>query len=220
VTGPRALPVMYIPKHFAETRLHVLHQLIRKRPLSTLVTLSSGGLNANHIPLYLSDEPAPFGTLRGHVARANPVWKDLAADVEALAIFHGPQVYVTPSWYPTKAETGQVVPTWNYAVVHAWGLLRIIDDASWLQVQLEALTAQNEAGRPNPWSLKEAPQEFIEDLVKKVVGLEIGTTRLCGKWKLSQNQPPENRAGVVRGLRGEGTTDALEMASLIEGIEP
>ncbi len=109
---------MYIPKHFAEPTVDVLHQLIRTRPLSTLVTLSSSGINANHVPLHLSLEPSPFGTLRGHVARANPVWNDINDKTETLAIFHGPDAYVTPSWYPTKAETGKVVPTWNYAVAH------------------------------------------------------------------------------------------------------
>ena len=120
---------MYTPKHFEEPRTEVMHELMRARPLATLVTLTSNGLNANHIPLHLVDTPAPFGTLRGHVARANPLWSDFAKDVEVLAIFHGPDSYITPSWYATKQETGKVVPTWNYAVVHAYGTLRIVDDA-------------------------------------------------------------------------------------------
>ena len=153
---------MYIPKHFAEPRVDVLHELIRAHPLSTLVTLASSGLNANHIPLHLSHEPSPFGTLRGHVARANPIWNDIADDVEALAIFHGPDVYVTPSWYPTKAETGRVVPTWNYVVAHAYGTLRVADDPAWVRAHLEALTAQNERAFAQPWRLEDAPPDFIE----------------------------------------------------------
>lgn len=206
---------MYIPKHFAETRVDVLHQLIRARPLSTLVTLSSSGLNANHIPLHLSQEPSPFGALRGHVARANAIWNGISNDVEALAIFHGPDVYVTPSWYPTKAATGKVVPTWNYAVVHAYGTLRAVDDPTWVRSHLESLTADNERSLAEPWRIDDAPSDFVEKLLGAVVGIEIVVTRLSGKWKASQNQPAENKAGVIEGLRACGTTEAAEMADLI-----
>jgi transcriptional regulator len=208
---------MYIPKHFAEPRVDVLHELIRAHPLSTLVTLASSGLNANHIPLHLSHEPSPFGTLRGHVARANPIWNDIADDVEALAIFHGPNVYVTPSWYPTKAETGRVVPTWNYVVAHAYGTLRVADDPAWVRAHLEALTAQNERAFGEPWRLEDAPPDFIKRLIRAVVGIEIVVTRLSGKWKTSQNQPVENQAGVIYGLRATGEAKATAMAALIEG---
>lgn len=208
---------MYIPKHFDEPRTEVLHALMRSRPLATLVTLSSAGLNANHIPLHLSNEPAPLGTLRGHVARANPLWSDLAQGVEALAIFHGPDAYVTPSWYPTKAETGKAVPTWNYAVAHAYGTLRVFDDASWLRAHLESLTARHEAAFDEPWRLSDAPRDYIEKMIWAVVGIEIVISRLLGKWKVSQNQTPQNRAGVVRGLGEIGSADTLEMAALIEG---
>lgn len=207
---------MYIPKHFEEPRVDVLHQLIRDRPLSTLVTLSSKGLNANHIPLHLSLEPSPFGTLRGHVARANPIWSDITNDVEVLAIFHGPETYVTPSWYPTKAETGKVVPTWNYTVAHAYGTLRVVDDPVWLRVHLGELTAHNEGVFPKPWQLDDAPPDFIEKLIGAIVGIEIVITRLVGKWKISQNQPAQNQAGIADGLRGSGRSDAMEMASLVE----
>src|SRR5262250_1279673 len=122
---------MYIPAHFEETRPEVLRRLIHDHPLAALVTLGSDGLNANHIPMELDADPPPFGTLRGHVARANPVWRDFSREVEALVIFHGPQAYVTPSWYPTKKETGEVVPTYNYIVVHAYGPLQIHDDVAW-----------------------------------------------------------------------------------------
>lgn len=209
---------MYIPKQFDEPRVDVLHQLIRSRPFASLVTLSSNGLNANHIPLHLSEQPGPFGTLRGHVARANPIWNDIAKDVEALAIFHGPSAYITPSWYPTKAETGKVVPTWNYVVAHAYGTLRVIDDAAWLRDHLESLTAHNEAAFAEPWRLADAPSDFIEKMMGGVVGIEIVITRLSGKWKTSQNQPIENQAGVIQGLRASGSEETLEMAALVESI--
>lgn len=207
---------MYIPNHFAEPRVDVLHQLIRSRPLATLVTLSSSGLNANHIPLHLSEQPAPFGALSGHVARANPIWNDIANNVEVLAIFHGPDAYISPSWYPTKAATGKVVPTWNYAVAHAYGTLRVIDDASWLRTHLEMLTAQNEAMFAEPWRIDDAPSDFTENLIGAIVGIQIAITRLSGKWKVSQNQSAENRAGVVNGLHARGGMDAAEMAALVE----
>ena len=206
---------MYTPKHFEEPRVEVMHQLMRARPLATLVTLASGGLDANHIPLHLTDTPAPFGTLRGHVARANPLWRDFATDVEALAIFHGPDSYITPSWYATKQETGKVVPTWNYAVAHAYGKLRVIDDAAWIRAQLEALTAHNEAKFDHPWSVSDAPREYTDQLIETIVGIEIVITRLTGKWKVSQNQPAKNQAGVIAGLANSDQRDAAEMAALV-----
>lgn len=206
---------MYTPKHFEEPRVEVMHELMRARPLATLVTLTSGGLAANHIPLHLTDDPAPFGTLRGHVARANPLWQDFSNDVEALAIFHGPDSYITPSWYATKQETGKVVPTWNYAVVHACGKLRVIDDAAWVRAQLETLTAHNEAKFEHPWSVSDAPHEYTGKLIGTIVGIEIVITRLTGKWKVSQNQPAKNQAGVIAGLNDSDQRDAAEMAALV-----
>ena len=211
---------MYIPKHFEEPRTEVMYELMRARPLATLVTLSSGGLNANHIPLYLSeqlgtDASAPYGILRGHVARANPLWSDCVNDVEVLAIFHGPDSYITPSWYATKQETGKVVPTWNYAVVHAYGALRVIDDAAWIRTQLEALTAHNEAGFSQPWSVADAPADFIEKLIANIVGIEIVITKLSGKWKVSQNQPAQNQASVITGLSSSGLRNTGAMATLV-----
>jgi transcriptional regulator len=207
---------MYTPKHFEEPRIDVIHELIRARPLATLITMTSGGLEANHIPLHLINTPAPFGTLRGHVARANPLWSDFAKDVKVLAIFHGPDSYITPSWYATKQETGQVVPTWNYTVVHAYGSLRVIDDAAWIRAQLEALTDHNEANFSKPWSIADAPHEFTEKLIGAIVGIEIIITKLSGKWKVSQNQPAPNQTGVIAGLRNSGQRDANAMAVLVE----
>ncbi|WP_395824198.1 FMN-binding negative transcriptional regulator [Collimonas sp.] len=207
---------MYIPKQFDEPRVEVLHALMRARPLSALVTLASGGINANHIPLMLSAEPSPFGTLHGHVARANPLWNDFQAEVEVLAIFKGPDAYITPSWYATKAETGKVVPTWNYAVAHAYGVLRIIDDATWLRTHLTALTAHNEGGFPSPWQVSDAPHDFTEKLMGAIVGIEIVISRLSGKWKVSQNQLAQNQAGVIEGLRALGGDERCAMAALVE----
>ena len=207
---------MYIPQAFEETDVEVMHGLIRARPLATLVTLSSNGLNANHIPLHLSESPAPFGALWGHVARANPILDDLAKDVEALAVFHGPDTYITPSWYATKPETGRVVPTWNYVVVHAYGYLRVVDDPVWLRTQLDALTTQSEAPFAEPWAVSDAPEEFIERLKGAIVGVEMVITRLQGKWKVSQNQPSQNQASVIAGLKASGLPETMEMAALVE----
>jgi transcriptional regulator len=206
---------MYIPPHFEQPNIEAMHNLIRTRPLATLVTLASNGINANHIPLHLAQSSEPFGSLQGHVARANPIWCDLGPDNEVLAIFHGPDAYIRPSWYATKQETGKVVPTWNYTVVHAYGSLRIIDDASWVRAQMEALTTHNEAAFPEPWSVSDAPDDFTEKLVEAVVGIEIIITRLSGKWKVSQNQPPQNQNSVIQGLNASGQSDAAAMAALI-----
>ena len=207
---------MYLPKQFEELQLQVLFELIRTRPLASLVTLSSTGLNVNHIPMSLSESPPPYGTLRGHIARGNPLWSDFNSDIESLALFHGPDAYISPSWYATKKETGKVVPTWNYAVVHAYGMLRIIDDASWLRAQLETLTNHNEAPFSEPWAVSDAPQEFTEKLISSIVGIEMILTRLSGKWKVSQNQPPQNQAGVAAGLKASDMPEAAEMAALVE----
>ena len=193
---------MYVPAHFEETRFEVLHQLIHEHPLAALVTLGPAGLEANHIPLELDPAPAPLGTLRGHVARGNPVWRELSRDVEALAIFQGPQAYISPAWYPTKRETGKVVPTYNYAVVHAYGPVRIIEDRAWLRGLVERLTTRHEAGRPGAWKVTDAPADFVEQMLGAIVGIEIPLTRLVGKWKVSQNRPAADREGVVQALRG------------------
>lgn len=211
---------MYLPTHFAESRIDILHDLIRARPLATLVTLASNGLDADHIPLHLASDPAPFGTLRGHVARANPLGCAGVGEREVLAIFHGPEAYITPSWYPTKSETGKAVPTWNYAVVHAHGTLRVIDDAAWLRAHLTALTDHNEMAFPEPWRLADAPHDYTEKMIGAVVGIEIVITRLIGKWKTSQNQPAHNQAGISAGLRASGQEEALAMAELVEKIQP
>jgi transcriptional regulator len=207
---------MYIPRHFEESRLDVLHALMRDEPFATLVVSGRDGLNANHLPLELDPEPQPLGTLRGHVSRANGLWQDADSAIEALAIFQGPQRYVTPSWYPTKEETGKVVPTWNYVVVHAYGTPRFVEDAAWLMAHLERLTAHQEAGQPKPWQLSDAPADYVAGMIKGIVGIELPIARLSGKWKVSQNRGAADRDGVAHGLRASGDAADAAMADLVE----
>jgi transcriptional regulator len=207
---------MYIPQQFEEPRVDAMHELIRAYPLATLVTHSSDGLNANHIPVYLSGSPAPYGALRGHIARANPLLGEIAGGIETLAIFQGPDAYITPSWYATKKATGKVVPTWNYAVVHAYGVLRVVDNASWLRAQLDSLTKRNESSFPEPWAVSDAPPEHIERIMTAIVGVEVVITKLLGKWKVSQNQPTQNQVGVIAGLKASGLPESEAMAALVE----
>ena len=205
---------MYSPKHFEESRIEVMHDLIQGHPLATLITMSADGLNADHITLSIKIDGSPFGTLVGHVARSNPLLNNTS--VEILVVFQGPNAYISPSWYATKNQTGKVVPTWNYAVVHAYGTLRVIDNPLWLRAQLETLTKQHETNFPKPWAVSDAPQEFTERLISSIIGIEIPITRLLGKWKVSQNQPPSNRAGVVTGLSTIDKQDAKSMATLVQ----
>ena len=206
---------MYMPKHFDEPRPEVMHALMREHPLSTLVTLTARGLEANHIPLLVDPQPGPFGTLRGHVARGNPLWRDFSAGIEALAVFTGPDAYITPSWYPGKKVDGKVVPTWNYATVHAKGTLLVHDDPVWLRGHLEQLVATHEASFPLPWKVTDAPEDFIAKMIGAVVGIEIPIRSLIGKWKLSQNRAEADRAGVVQGLRALGDEMSGVVATLV-----
>lgn len=204
---------MYLPGKFEQTELQALHSLVTAYPLATVVALTANGLDANHIPLHLTATEGEYGTLRGHVARANPLWQE--AGNEVLLIFQGPDAYITPSWYPTKQQTGKVVPTWNYAVMHARGTLQAVHDKAWIRHHLEALTASHEQGLATPWTVSEAPADYIEHMAEQVVGLEIRITCLEGKWKVSQNQPMANRAGVVQGLRARNGA-GCPMARLVE----
>ena len=206
---------MYIPEKFNQPDVQVMHKLMQDYPLATLVTHTADGLNANHIPMHLSTEPVPYGVLRGHVARANPVWQTLTPGHEVLSIFNGPDAYITPAWYATKQQTGKVVPTWNYAVVHAYGQLQVIEDTDWLRTHLSLMTAQNEAVFPQQWQLSDAPEDFIERLMGVIIGIEIVITRLSGKWKVNQNQPPENQKSVIEGLKESDLRNAEPMRDLI-----
>lgn len=206
---------MYLPPHFREERPEVIRDLIRRHPLATLVTLGGDGLVANHVPLLFDPEPAPYGTLRGHLARANPQWQHYRGDVEALTIFQGPQAYISPNWYPTKQEHGRVVPTWNYVAVHAWGTLSIYSEPDRLRAFLDELTAEHEALLTQPWRPSDAPAGYIGGLLQAIVGIEIPITRVEGKWKVSQNQPAENRCGAAEALETRGDEQSAEMARLI-----
>ena len=210
---------MYLPAHFEEKRTAVLHALMRAHPLATLVTLGDSGLDANHIPVETLAEPPPHGLIRGHVARANPVWRQYRADSEALAIFQGPQAYISPNFYPSKRETGEVVPTWNYAVVHARGTLRFVQDTAWLRAFVERLTVEHEKSREAPWGVEDAPPPYIAKMLSMIVGFEFSIASLTGKWKLSQNHTAANRRGVVKGLRAAAGEDALEIADMLSALD-
>jgi transcriptional regulator len=205
---------MYQPAHFREDRITVQHDLMCRHPLGLLVTAGPGGLMANLVPFLVYAAETDRGVLRAHVARGNPQWRELGAVDQCLVVFQGPQRYVTPSWYATKQETGKVVPTWNYVTVHAWGRPRVVEDAAWLRRQLDDLTASQEGLRPAPWKVADAPEAFIAAQMKGIVGIEIPIVRLEGKWKVSQNRPETDRAGVVAGLRDEGEGDEA-MAALV-----
>ncbi len=201
---------MYLPKHFEQNDAEALHGLMREHPLATLVSVQDGEPTADHVPLEFDAET---NTLRGHVARANPLWR-LAAGQPVLAVFSGPQAYVTPSWYPSKAATHKVVPTWNYTVVHAHGVLRVVEDAPWLHALVSRLTAHHEAPRAQPWAVSDAPSEHVQQLLRAIVGIQIPVQRLLGKWKISQNRSEPDRLGVAAGL-AQGPEEARAMAGLM-----
>jgi transcriptional regulator len=206
---------VYTPVHFAEQREPVLRELIKARPLATLIVSTPRGLDAQHLPLLLDETRASPGALQGHVAKANLVWSEVASGAEVLAVFHGPQHYVSPSWYPSKREHGKVVPTWNYVVVHARGTITWNTDSAWLRALLERTTSSQESPRPEPWRIDEAPASFVDRNIEAIVGLEIAVHELTGKWKLSQNRSAADRSGVVAGLLAEGGDDAVDLANLM-----
>jgi transcriptional regulator len=210
---------LYLPSQFNETRLAVLRALMRARPLSTLVTQCESGLVANHLPVQTLDEPGPMGCIRGHIARANPLWREYRSDTQALAIFQGPHAYISPSLYPSKEKTGEVVPTWNYAVVHASGTLRFIEDTVWLRDFVAGLTAAHEAPRSSPWRIDDAPAAYIDRQVRMIVGFEFSIVSLKGKWKMSQNRTLADRDGVLRGLREAADADSQEIAAILAALE-
>lgn len=190
---------MYLPPHFEQHDPAALHALMRGHPLATLVSHGDGGLTADHVPLEFDATGGEQGTLFGHVARANPLWR-VAAGAPVLAVFTGPQAYVSPSWYPSKAATHKVVPTWNYAVVHAHGVLEAVEDAPWLRALVGRLTDHHEAPRPAPWAVDDAPADYVQQMLRAIVGIRIPVARLIGKWKVSQNRSEADRLGVAKGL--------------------
>lgn len=207
---------MYVPSHFKEDDTGKLQQYIRDYGFGLLIVADDGGIEANHVPFHLSFKgDGTLGQLRCHLARSNPAWQRIQLGARVLAVFQGPNAYVSPSWYETKAETGRVVPTWNYLAVHVEGSARIIEDSNWLQRHLHQLTDQYESSMSNPWSVDEAPTQFTERLVKAIVGVEINIETLTGKLKASQNQSEKNRAGVKIGLEAGEGENSLAMAKFI-----
>ena len=209
---------MYVTPLFKEEDLPVLHDAIRQSGLATLVTLGAAGMEASHVPMLLDPEPAPFGTLHGHIARGNPQWQRAAADGHALAIFLGPDAYISPSWYATKQETGKVVPTWNYVAIHVYGPVRFFDDADRLLPHVTKLTESHEARRAAPWAVTDAPEDYIRGQLKRIIGFEIPIARLEGKWKMSQNRPGQDRVGVVEGLVREGGPAEAVVAKIVAAV--
>lgn len=203
---------MYLPSHFAVTDVGQIHAALRASGLATLVTSGPSGLDATHLPLLVEPEPAPLGRLVGHVARGNPQWRETPAGSPALAIVLGPDAYVSPSWYPSKAEGGKVVPTWNYLAIHAHGTVRFFEDRARLLEVVRRLTERHEAGRAHPWKVDDAPAEYVDAMLGGIVGVELTITRLEGKWKASQNRSEPDRRGVAEGLEADGL-DA--MAALV-----
>jgi transcriptional regulator len=216
---------MYIPRHNQEKRVPVMHELMVSHPLATLVTLGASGLFASHIPMILENDGSEFGVLKAHISRANAQWRDFVPTVDALAIFAGPQHYISPNWYPGTKEygDGKEVPTWNYAVVHAYGALRVIQDEDWLLTNVEKLTNIHEARSPVPssvpWRVSDAPEDYIRTQLKGIVGLELPIRRLEGKWKVSQNRSEADREGVIEGLSKLDTPESLAMKALVEKVK-
>ena len=210
---------MYTPKAFAVTDLPLLHAAMKQSELATLVTTTTRGLVATHLPLILDETRGEYGTLTGHVSRANLQWQETIPEAEALIIFLGLDTYVSPNWYPAKQETGRVVPTWNYAAIHAYGRITFIEDTEWLRTMVTELTTKHEALFPTPWKVSDAPAVYIDSQLKAIVGFEFQIVRLEGKQKFNQNRSVEDRLGVVEGLRGLEDERKTQVAELMEEIE-
>ena len=192
---------MYTPRWFKEDRLPVLHEAIERIAFGTLVTSTSKGLIASHIPMFVEKSKGTYGTLFGHVARGNSQWRDSSPEVESLAMFVGPDTYITPNWYQTRIETGKVVPTWNYVAIHVYGRPVFFEDKGRLLELVTHLTNVHEAPFDNPWKVTDAPRDYIEAELKSIVGFEMPISRIEGKWKMNQNRSDADRKGVIKGLR-------------------
>lgn len=203
---------MYLPAAFRQDDLAELHLQIHQSRLATLVCQGADRLVASHLPLLLETGEGEYGTLHGHIARANPQWRALADGAEALVVFNGPDAYVSPAWYAAKAEHGKVVPTWNYIAVHAYGQAEVFDDAERLLHLVGRLSVQHEAGRPQPWALSDAPREYIDAMLRAIVGFALPIRRLEGKWKLGQNRSQADQYGVREGLAGSADERDRELA--------
>lgn len=202
---------MYIPSHFAEDRPEELHRIIRQHPLGVFVTQGADGLDANHIPFELDPAAGPHGRLWAHVARANPVWQSCPDGSAVMVVFRGAQSYISPNWYPNKHETHREVPTWNYEVVHAHGVLTILDDERFVRRVVAQLTKRHEATEPKPWKMGDSTPEYIDSMLQNIVGIEIEITSLVGKRKLGQNKPARDRLGAADGLDARGAHELADM---------
>jgi transcriptional regulator len=203
---------MYVPKFNEEKNILVLHALIKSKPLGAWTTTQDADLAVNHLPFLLHENEGDYGTLYGHVARSNDIWRSFSKQINSIVIFQGDQAYITPSWYPSKHIDGKAVPTWNYTVVHAHGVPKIHEDAEWLLKHLNELTNTHESEQPLPWQVSDAPSDFINKLTKGIVGIEIPITKLVGKWKLGQNKSEEDKLGTVSGLRSRSDSESLALA--------
>jgi len=210
---------MYIPAAFREEDLPTIHAEMRRIQLATLVTLTTKGLVATHLPLMLDSAAGEHGTLYGHVARGNAQWRESLPEVEAIAMFTASDAYVSPSWYLSKQETGKVVPTWMYAAIHAYGTARFIDDPKWLRGVVTKLTDKHEAKFTEPWKVTDAPSTYVDAQLARIVGVEIPITRLEGKWKFDQRSSEADRAGVIAGLDASGTPEDAQAADVMRSIE-
>jgi transcriptional regulator len=207
---------MYIPRHNEEKHVPVMQAFMVANPFATLVTLGADGLFASHIPMVFENDGSQFGVLRGHISRANTQWRNFDSSVDALAIFAGDHHYVSPSWYSEEGEHTKEVPTWNYAVVHAYAPLKVIEDPQWLLDHVSSLTNIHESTFPTPWKVSDAPHDYIRSLLHGIVGLELPIRRLEGKWKISQNRTDRERKGVIDGLSRLNTPESLAMKALLE----
>ena len=209
---------IYNPPHFRSDDVPALHAAIRAHAFGSLVTVGADGIEVSHVPMLVDAAPAPYGTLIGHIAKANGQWRSAKPEVPALAMFLGPNAYITPSWYATKQESGKVVPTWNYVAVHATGRLRFFHEPERLLDVVTRLTEAHEAGRAAPWKVSDAPRDYVAGMLKGIVGFELTITKLEGKFKMSQNRPAVDRAGVVEGLARDGGDTNAAVARLVSDL--
>ena len=204
---------MYCPAAFRQDDLPTLHAQIQSSGLAIVTSSGAQGLQASHLPLLLAPEEGELGTLYGHFARANPHWRDLASGAEALVVFSGADAYVHPGWYPAKAEHGKVVPTWNYIAVHAWGQAEVFDEPERLLQLVSRLSDRHEQGRAQPWAVEDAPRDYIDAMLRAIVGFALPIRRLEGKWKIGQNRSEADQAGVRAGLATSASPRDHELAA-------
>jgi transcriptional regulator len=206
---------MHIQTHFEESRPIVLHELIRAQPLATFIVVLDGEIVVNHMPFIVAADEGDCGVLRAHLPIGNSLWQALNGPRKAVAVFQGPSSYITPSWYPSKHQHGKAVPTWNYVVVHAHGRQNAIQDPAWLLDHVNEMTNKQESAQGLPWKVSDAPEDFTDKMLSRIVGIEMPISSLQGKWKVSQNRPEADRLGVAAGLLNQGDESSLAMEALV-----